>query len=374
MSHKQPFIPPDLSESEVLEFKELYSHGASMCFLCNKFNMSTRKYNALLHTLDGNNFTRKRPSHCREENLACDKDGNIFNKYTNEKINIFKNNCNCDAFRVNNKVMVAAKFIAKQLIPNPYNYKYIKYKDNNKENIAASNLEWSKTLHFKRESKSGMAFTFTSATEADKQNIINDYINGGWSGRIAEKYGAHRDTVLDILREYSKTNDLVIAKKKINTYDNLYADDNGKIFYKIDNREVRTNKDRDGYLQIRLNGHVTHAHRVVANLRIPNPENKPQVNHKNGIKDDNRVENLEWVTNSENMQHANTVLGHDKTNSLPIIDNTTGVIYDNFKSYCLINNIPYNKGSNKRSILLKNGNISLFNLLEEEDEDECTYE
>ena len=66
-------------------------------------------------------------------------------------------------------------------------------------------------------------------------------------------------------------------------------------------------KNIDGYMRLSLwsrKQKCVHIHRVVSESFISNPENKPQVNHKNWIKNDNRVENLEWCTAMENIRHG----------------------------------------------------------------------
>ena len=58
------------------------------------------------------------------------------------------------------------------------------------------------------------------------------------------------------------------------------------------------------YKTVALRGKTFRVHRLVALAWVPNPESKPFVNHKNGIRDDNRASNLEWVTHQENVSHA----------------------------------------------------------------------
>lgn len=87
-----------------------------------------------------------------------------------------------------------------------------------------------------------------------------------------------------------------------------------------------------GYLNVGLFGTLSKptqaVHRLVAFAFIPNPENKPCVNHINGVKTDNRLENLEWVTNYENSQHAINVLGVAPWNK------GKGIIYDHICCGC----------------------------------------
>ena len=62
--------------------------------------------------------------------------------------------------------------------------------------------------------------------------------------------------------------------------------------------------DSNGYCKVYADGQGYLVHRLVAEAFIPNPDDKPQVNHKDGNKRNNSIANLEWATQSENTQHA----------------------------------------------------------------------
>lgn len=88
-----------------------------------------------------------------------------------------------------------------------------------------------------------------------------------------------------------------------------------------------------GYLRVRLikdkKGKNYFIHRLVAEIFVPNPKNKPQVNHIDGNKLNNQVNNLEWVTAKENINRSEKVKKMPRWNDIPVQDNQGNV----FKSY-----------------------------------------
>ena len=93
---------------------------------------------------------------------------------------------------------------------------------------------------------------------------------------------------------------------EINGFENYLIFEDGRVINSLTGKEIKPWKSNKGYLNIKLckNGKATKflVSRLVALAYIPNPENKPEVDHINRIRNDNRVDNLRWSTILENKQ------------------------------------------------------------------------
>jgi hypothetical protein len=82
----------------------------------------------------------------------------------------------------------------------------------------------------------------------------------------------------------------------------------GQVRNKKTNKIYKNNKDKNGYIRmtINYNGKIKNflVHRLIAIHFIPNPLKLPNINHKDGIKNNNSIENLEWCTQKQNIIHA----------------------------------------------------------------------
>ena len=112
---------------------------------------------------------------------------------------------------------------------------------------------------------------------------------------------------------------------QISTHGRIRSWKNGRWGRRDNPKIIKLGYCRRGYIRYALNYNGDKRnyslHRLVAEMFIPNPEHKPQVNHKDGVKTNNHVENLDWVTDQENVDHAhanglfNYTTGADNKNS-----------------------------------------------------------
>ena len=110
----------------------------------------------------------------------------------------------------------------------------------------------------------------------------------------------------------------------------------GKRYKLIGEKLLTPQVIRKGYLRVHIGFKWEHTaflvHRLVAEAFIPNPNNYPQVNHKNSNKQDNRVENLEWCTNEYNYHYGDRIKSFTKSYGVPIAQYTKdGVFVKSFE-------------------------------------------
>ena len=136
--------------------------------------------------------------------------------------------------------------------------------------------------------------------------------------------------------------------EKIKGFENYSVTRDGKIWSHKRNKFIKHYINNRGYCYVQLSNIdkrlTTSVHRIVASAYIPNNDYSLEVNHINGIKTDNKVENLEWCTHMQNQLHAySTGLMRDKRKVL--LDKSTGIYYNSIREAAEL--LGYNKGTLK---------------------------
>lgn len=132
--------------------------------------------------------------------------------------------------------------------------------------------------------------------------------------------------------------------KEITGFPGYFVTPNGKVYstngrWDKSLKQLRVSLDRRGYHRVTLCGETrSHrsVHRLVAETYIPNPDNLPQVDHLDGDKDNNCIDNLEWVDNQTNAERA-----FSKQHHLLNVTNGEMLVVYNLRKWCRENNVPH---------------------------------
>jgi hypothetical protein len=218
------------------------------------------------------------------------------------------------------KPILIHRLIAETWIPNTENKPTVNHISGIKTDNNINNLQWAT---YKEQSKHIKENNLRNNFCSQKIKIIQYDLNGVFLREfntlrevatflginkqvknITRKIKNGKNIAFGYIWEEIKESDLEgeIWKQMNEIHKKYYISNYGRV--KSNNGRILKSYDRCGYENIVLNKKKLAIHRLVALYFIPNLENKEMVNHKNGIKNDNNSNNLEWVSRIENVKHA----------------------------------------------------------------------
>ena len=257
------------------------------------------------------------------EGYRITKTSKVWNKRTKK----FLGESICNGYkmtRLSGELFTVHRLVAQTFIPNPEDKPYVNHINCNKLDNNIENLEWVTQKENAAAHKKQISHP-RKVVQLDKDdNIINTYnslieasksINLSPSA-ISKVVIGQNETAGGYKWKYedASNNPIEIDLKKakeVNGYEKYMVLPDGTVYNTVRKTFVKPIKNASGYCYVSLcyNGvkQNIYVHRLIAEHFIKNKDSKSQVNHINKIRHDNRVENLEWVTPSENLLHAKRV-------------------------------------------------------------------
>lgn len=253
------------------------------------------------------------------------------------------------ALRTNNNkytIMLMHRLVAFAFLPNPENKPTVDHIDRNKRNNQLNNLRWYTMLEQSdnREHRENNVKLYRPVLQLDKntKTIINKFDS---CTEAANKLNIRISDIVQVCKGKQKTcggfifeyyeeidNSEIWKPITLKNCTGMFVSNKGGI--KLKTGKISASEPNDnGYIVTTINGKLTRVHTLICTTFIGlRPTSKHIVNHKNGIKHDNRPENLEWYTKSENILHAMETGLNPIRKPVNQIDKDTNKIINTFKS------------------------------------------
>jgi len=321
-------------------------------------------------------------------NYSVSNAGNVKNNKTNKllKLNVKGGYHHVSLTSENGKKLFKVhRLVASAFIPNPENKSDVNHEDKNKLNNNVSNLTWMTRKENNQHKSIWLVYNSNknkqvirlnvndeilenynsiedagqwafenklTSTSHNGRNAIGNCVNGlsgkayGFKWKCVDKSIENEEwREIDYKKIFSEN--VVMDKKYFVSNLGRFKNSYGQI---TDNYKPNEN----GYVRVYICNKTIALHRLVAYTFLENPENKEQVNHKDGNKLNNTVDNLEWCSNSENQKHKFEIgLGNNFTRKVKQYDLNWNFIKEYDSIVLAAKEINVSKG-NIRGVLIKN--------------------